>query len=125
MAVEFDVVVQDRPGELGKLAAVLGDKGVNIEAISLVTGGGKGYASILISEALKARDALRSGGYEFVERTVLTVQLADRPGTLGELTKRLGGAGVNITSIITLNSGGGRVQLAIGVDNIDKARSVV
>jgi len=125
VAIQFDVVVKDRPGELGKLAAALGDKGVNIEAISAATGGGTGYVSLLITETMRTREALRAAGYEFVERTVLTVQLEDRPGRLGELAKRLGGAGVNITSVVTLSSGGGRVQMAIGVDNLERARSVV
>ena len=125
MAIQFDVVLADRPGELGKLARTLADKGVNIDALSAISGGGRGYVSLLIPAAPKARTVLRDHGYEFAERTVLTVTLEDRPGTLGELAKRLGGAGVNITSVVTLNSGGGRVQLAIGVDDLDKARRVV
>src|SRR2546426_2606308 len=125
MAIEFDVVVPDRPGELGKLARILSEKAVNIEAISACTGGGKGYVSLLISDARKSRDVLRAAQYEFVERTVLTTTLEDRPGTLGEFAKRLGAAGVNVTSVITLNTGGGRVQLAVGVDDLEKARRVV
>ena len=125
MAIQFDVTVSDRPGELGKLAAALGERGVNIDAIAAVTGGGSGYVCVLPREPLKARETLRAAGFAFVERTVVTVTLEDKPGTLGELAKRLGAAGVNITSIVTLTSGGGRVQLALGVDNLDKARRVV
>jgi len=115
MAIEFDVVVPDRPGELGRLARTLSEKGVNIDAIAACTGGGKGYVSLL----------LRSAGYEYVEKTVLTVTLDDKPGTLGDLAKRLAEAGVNVTSVITLATGGGRVQLAIGVDDLERARRVV
>ena len=125
MAIQFDVVIPDRPGELGKLATTLGERGVNIDAISCATGGGKAYAILLIPEAHKTREGLRAAGYTFLERSVLTVQLEDKPGTLGELAKRLGAAGVNITSIVTLNAREGRVQLAIGVDNLEKARRVV
>lgn len=119
------MVVPDRPGELGKLAASFAERGVNIDAISAATGGGKGYVSVLVPEPAKTREALRAAGYQFEERTVLTVQLEDRPGTLGELAKRLGGAGVNITSIVTIQTGGGRVQLAIGVDDLEMARRLV
>ncbi len=125
MAIQFDVVIPDRPGELGKLASSLGNRGVNIEALSCATGGGRAYAILLIQEAHKTREALRAAGYTFLERYVLTVQLEDKPGTLGELAKRLGASGVNITSIVTLNAREGRVQLAIGVDNLEKARRVV
>ena len=125
MAIQFDVVIPDRPGELGKLAAALGERGVNIDAISCATGGGKAYAILLLQDAHKTREALRAAGYTFLERYVLTVQLEDKPGTLGELAKRLGAAGVNVTSIVTINNLAGRVQLAIGVDNLEKARRVV
>ena len=125
MAIQFDVVIPDRPGELGKLAAALAERGVNIDAISCATGGGKAYAILLLQEAHKTREALRAAGYTFLERYVLTVQLEDKPGTLGELAKRLGAAGINVTSIVTINNLAGRVQLAIGVDNLEKARRVV
>ncbi|TLZ71054.1 MAG: ACT domain-containing protein [Methanobacteriota archaeon] len=125
MAIEFDVVVPDRPGELGRLARTLSEKGVNIDAIAACTGGGKGYVSLLLPEGRRTRDVLRSAGYEYVEKTVLTVTLDDKPGTLGDLAKRLAEAGVNVTSVITLATGGGRVQLAIGVDDLERARRVV
>jgi len=125
VAIEFDVVVPDRPGELGRLARTLAEKGVNIHAIAACTGDGKGYVNMLLPEGRTTREVLRSAGYEYVERTVVTVTLKDKPGTLGDLAKRLAEAGVNVTSVITLATGGGRVQLAIGVDNLEKARRVV
>jgi len=125
MAIEFDVVVPDRPGELGRLAAALAAKGVNIDGIAALTAGGKGYVGFLPAEPGRARDALKGAGLAFTERTVLTVQLEDRPGTFADLAKRLGASGVNITSVVPIGAGGGRVQLAIGVDDLEKARRLV
>jgi len=125
MAIEFDVVLPDRPGELGRLASTLAEKGVNIDAIAAHTAFGKGYVAVLPAEPGRARDALKGAGLTFTEKTVLTVQLEDRPGTLAELAKRLGAAGVNITSLVPIGARGGTVQLAIGVDDVEKARRVV
>jgi len=125
MAIEFDVVLPDRPGELGRLASTLADKGVNIDAIAAHTAFGKGYVAVLPAEPGRARDALKGAGLTFTEKTVLTVQLEDRPGTLAELAKKLGAAGVNITSLVPIGARGGTVQLAIGVDDVEKARRVV
>jgi len=125
MAIEFDVVLPDRPGELGRLASTLADKGVNIDAIAAHTAFGKGYVAVLPAEPGRARDALKGAGLTFTEKTVLTVQLEDRPGTLAELAKKLGTAGVNITSLVPIGARGGTVQLAIGVDDVEKARRVV
>ena len=125
MAIEFDVVLPDRPGELGRLAAALAEKGVNIDAIAAHTAFGKGYVAVLPAEPGRTRDALKAAGLTFMERTVLTVQLENRPGVLAELAKRLGAAGVNITSVVPIGAAEGRVQLAIGVDDLDKARRLV
>ena len=125
MAIEFDVVLPDRPGELGRLASTLAEKGVNIDAIAAHTAFGKGYVAVLPAEPGRARDALKGAGLTFTEKTVLTVQLEDRPGTLAELAKKLGAAGVNITSLVPIGARGGTVQLAIGVDDVEKARRFV
>jgi len=81
--------------------------------------------AVLPAEPGRARDALKGAGLTFTEKTVLTVQLEDRPGTLAELAKKLGAAGVNITSLVPIGARGGTVQLAIGVDDVEKARRVV
>src|SRR5439155_22279176 len=96
MAIEFDVVLPDRPGELGRLTAALAEKSVNIDAIAAHTAFGKGYVAVLPAEPARARDALKGVGLTFTEKTVLTVQPEDRPGTLADLAKRLGAAGVDV-----------------------------
>ena len=123
--IQIDVDVPDRPGELGKLAAVLADAGVNINRVSGESGGGRAYLSLFVNEPTKARTALKAAGYEPTDRTILVVRLDDRPGALADLAKRLGAAGVNITSVIHLETVGGHAQLAIGVDDLAKARGLV
>jgi len=53
------------------------------------------------------------------------VRLPDRPKALATLARKLGDAGVDITSIIQLESIGGHAQLALGVDDLAKARGLV
>ena len=57
--------------------------------------------------------------------TVLVVRLEDKPGALAALAKKLGDAGVDVMSAIHLGTVGGHAQLALGVDNLEKARSLV
>lgn len=115
----------DRPGELGKLAAILGDAAINIDAMSANSGGGRSYMSLLVDEPTKARQLLEKAGYACSSRTVLVVRVPDEPGALAGLARKLGGAGVDIQSVVHLETIGDHVQLAIGVDNLDKARSLV
>ncbi len=123
--IQIDVVLPDRPGEHGKLAKVLGDAGVNIITLSAESGAGQAYVSLIADQPVAARAALKAAGYECKDHTVLVVRIEDKPGALAALTGKLGAAGVNITSIVHLATTGGYAQLAIGVDNLAKARTLV
>lgn len=123
--IQLDVAVADRPGELAKLATLLGEGHVNIDAMSAVSGEGHSYLSLLVDQPTRARQLLERAGYRCSSRTVLVVRLADRPGALAELARKLGTAGVDVQSVVQLEGMEDHVQLAIGVDNLDKARSLV
>lgn len=123
--IQLDIDVPDRPGELAKLAAILGDSRINIDAISAESAGGRSYMSLVVNEPMQAREALMKGGYACSTRTVLVVRLEDRPGALAGLARRLGDAGVDVLSLIYLGTIGGHAQIALGVDNLEKARSLV
>ncbi len=123
--IQLDVDVADRPGELGKLAAILGAAAINIDAMSANSGGGHSYMSLIVDQPSKARQFLDKAGYSSSTRTVLVVRIPDRPGALADLARKLGDAGVDIQSVVHLETMGDDVQLAIGVDNLDAARSLV
>ncbi|OGS60207.1 MAG: hypothetical protein A3K59_03230 [Euryarchaeota archaeon RBG_19FT_COMBO_69_17] len=123
--IQIDVEIRNRPGELGKLAQVLGEAGVNIGHISAQAGKTRAYVSLIVDQTATARSALKAAGYAAAQRTVLIVRLKDKPAALGELARRLGDAGVNIDSVVHLETAGGFAQLAIGVDDLAKARGLV
>lgn len=123
--IQLDVDVPDRPGELAKLATVLGGARINIDAISAESVSGRSYVSLIVKEPVQAREALVKEGYGCTTRTVLVVRLDDRPGALAALARKLGDAGVDILSAIHLGTVAGHAQLALGVDNLEKARSLV
>lgn len=123
--IQLDVDVPDRPGELAKLAAILGRAKINIDAIGAESAGGRSYMSLIVNQPMQAREALVKEGYGCSTRTVLVVSLEDRPGALAALARKLGDAGVDVVSAIHLGSVGGHAQLALGVDNLEKARSLV
>src|SRR5882762_572655 len=123
--IQIDIEVPDRPGELAKLAAILGAAAINIEAIAAESASGRSYVSLIVSQPVQAREALMKHGYVCSTRTVLVVRLDDKPGALAALAKRLGDAGVDVLSLIHLGTIGGQAQIALGVDNLEKARSLV
>jgi len=99
MASDLTIYLNDEPGELGRLGEVLGAAGVNIEGFcALASRGGQAETHVLVEDADAAFTALAASGIEVAsEEEVAVVAVADRPGALGEMSRKLGNAGVNIT----------------------------
>ncbi len=118
---DLTVILENRPGTMAAMGEALGLAGINMEGMCGLPCGGRGVIHILVEDAAAARRALQEGGFEVGdERDVLIVELVNRPGTLGETTRRLADAGINID--LAYGSFQGAV---LGVDDIDKARSVL
>src|ERR1700754_4543597 len=118
MPRDLTVILQDRPGELARLGEVAGTAGVNIEGIAAFTGQGRGVVHVLVDdETLPAARAALKGAHLKVadEREVLVIDVADRPGSLGELARTLAEANVNVDLAYTTFGG---VRLVIATDEL-------
>lgn len=123
MAKDLTVNLENRPGSLAALGGATGAAGVNIEGMCGVSVGDQGVIHILVEDAEAARKALGDAGLDVGdERDVLVVEVEDRPGTMAEVARRLGDAGVNIDLAYTTFGG---VKLVLGVDDMEKARGAV
>jgi hypothetical protein len=123
MATDLSVILEDRPGELAKLGEAMGLGGVNIQGMAAFTGEGRGVIHLLVEDAAIAKAALDGAGMGIAdEREALVVDIKDQPGSLGELARRLGEAGVNIDVAYTTFGG---VKLVVVTDELDAARSVL
>lgn len=122
MPKDLTVVLEDRPGELAKLGEALGRAAVNIDGICGMAVGGKGVIHILVEDATKARRALEVGRLAVEKETdVLVLPVEDRPGVLGNISRRLANAGVSIQLAYMATSR----SLVIGVNDLAKARAAV
>jgi hypothetical protein len=124
--VDFTVILDDQPGELARLGAVLGDASVNIGGLAAFTGEGRGIVHVLVDDeaAPRATEALRAAKMGIAdEQEVLVIDAEDRPGTLGELARELAAANVNIDLAYTTFGGG--LKLVIATDDLDSAREAL
>ena len=100
MATDITVYLDDHPGELARITSLLGEAQVNILGFCAVrSGGGQAEVHLLIDDAPAAFSTLAAGGAVIAsEQEVLVVSVdEDRPGVLGEITRKLGEGGINIT----------------------------
>jgi hypothetical protein len=127
MPRDLTVILEDRPGELARLGEATGQAGVNILGMCALTGTGHGKSVIHVlfsdEQAAAAHGAISDAGLGVADdREVLVVDVEDRPGTLGELARELGDAGVNIELAYTTYGG---VKLVIATDDLDAARAAI
>ena len=120
MAREITVILEDKPGSLARLGAVLGDAGVNIEAILGMSRDGKSIVRFVPRDPDGAARALNQSGLPFTAREVLIVKVLDQPGTLGEVALVMSHAGINIDAVYVTTRG----QVVLGIDDVDGAIQV-
>jgi hypothetical protein len=97
MAVDLVIDIENTPGALARVAAAISDAGVNIAAATCVGPGKRAELHILVPHAGAARHALAISHVAVTrEREVVVVDVEDRPGVLGDLTRKIARAGVNL-----------------------------
>ncbi len=115
--IEFVVRLDNHPGALSALTDVLGDAGINIEAMSAWGANGNGVVRLITDNETTTRHVLAEAGLVNTEHRVLTAHLADEPGSLARVTRQLGDAGVNIDALYVLRSTAEGIELAIAVED--------
>lgn len=93
---EFTVLMEDRPGTLGKVCRALADRSVNIVAIQSFPIGGKSVTRFVFDNPTTAKTVLDSERLTYLEAEVAQVKLPHRPGELARAASRLGDANINI-----------------------------
>jgi hypothetical protein len=120
---DLTITLEDRPGRLADLGEATGGAGINIEGMCATTAAGRAEVHVLVDDAAAAREALASADIDVnAEDDVLVIDVEDRPGTLGEVARKVAEAGVNIG--LAYSTFGG-VKLVLGVDDLDRARSAI
>lgn len=122
---EFDVYVQDKPGELAKVCELMGANGVNIKAISSERGQSKPLIRIVTDDEATARAALSRAGIPHDLKDVMHLKILDRPGELGKVARKLARMMVNVDSIYILGKENGMTEMALTVDDLGKAQDVL
>jgi hypothetical protein len=119
---DLTVVLEDRPGIVAELGEALGGAGINIEGFCGYTTGAQGIVHLLVEDASGARSALEGTGIEVQdERDVVVVDVEDRPGALGVITRRIANANVSLDFAYL----GTNTRLVLGADDLDSLRRAV
>ena len=120
MPTEFSVRLKDQPGTLAQLGRVLGDAGVNIEAVAGSSRDGTTRVQFVCNAPDRAARSLETARIEYTTREILVVRVLDEPGTLGVVGLVMAKASINIDSIYVTTRG----HLVLGIDDLAGAIQV-
>jgi hypothetical protein len=97
MAYDLTIELENRPGALAEIAALISDAGVNIAAATCLGSGERAELHVLVKHLEAARHSLAISHLGISrEREVVVVDVEDHPGVLADLTRRIAHAGVDL-----------------------------
>jgi hypothetical protein len=119
---EIYVILENKPSQLGDLCSFLAENEINIDAIGVF----HDTAKLVVQQLNKAVKLLTKLNYTTELRDVLRLDLENRPGSLAEVTTKLGDEGINIEYCYgTLSRHGNGASLVMDVSNIERACQVL
>ena len=121
----FIVRLENRPGSLADLTEALGERGINISAVSGMTWDEGGGLGLITNDEAGTRSVLDDRGADYREIDLVSAELDDQPGSLGAAARRLAEKGVNIEALIPTGMQGSRVSVAFGVNDGAVAREAL
>ena len=119
---DLTIELEDRPGALAEMGAALGRAGVSVEGGGAWVVDGRGIAHFLVADGEAARAALEAAGIRVAAVREVVAQRLDqaRPGQLGELTRRMAEAGINVEVLYSDHDG----RLVLVVDDVAGGQAV-
>ncbi len=122
---QFSVFVEDKIGELARVAEALAQNAINIRGLATDKLGPKPAIKIITDDENSTRKALERAGLAFEESEVVVVDLIDRPGEIAKTARRAARAGVNINSVFLMGKKGTPAAIALGTKDTKKAKKAL
>lgn len=113
----FALDVEDRPGTLGRVASILSQAEINIEAYAADHSG----IRILTNDPETTKRVLEENGIGFEAMEVIEIELPNRPGELARIATALGSHGVNVATSFGMAGADNGGKIYIRVNDVDAA----
>ncbi len=121
---QFNVFVDDKVGELARVAEALAQNAINIRGLATDKVGPRQAVKVITDDEQSTKKALTKAGFEFEEAEVILIDLIDRPGEIAKVAKRASKEGLNINSVFVIGKKGTPAALALVTDEPKKAKRI-
>ena len=93
---QMSIFVENKPGAMSAMTAVLAEHGVDMRALSLAESNDFGIVRIIVDNVYQATTVLKDADYVHLVTPVLGVAIPDSPGGLNKVLSVLSEAGINV-----------------------------
>ena len=101
---QISIFLENRPGTMGELTAVLSENKIDMRALSLAEASDFGIARLIVDDVFTSVQVLKEAGYVCSITKVLAVGIPDEPGALAKVISQLGENGINIEYIYAFST---------------------
>ena len=122
---QLSVFIENREGRLDEVLETLKEENINIVSLSLADSSDYGLLRMIVSEADKAKSALKAKGFTAMLTPVLGVKLSHQVGQLQVLLAEICKAGINIDYMYALATGSDDASIVIKTADLDEAAAVL
>ena len=93
---QISVFVENRPGTLAEVLAVLKDHDINLRALSVADTADFGILRMIVCDHEKAKVVLKEKGFTLGRTSVVAVEVPDTPGGLDSVLQTVSKNGINV-----------------------------
>ena len=122
---QLSVFIENREGRLEEVMEALQEENINIVALSLAESSDYGLLRMIVSDADKAKTALKAKGFTAMLTPVLGVKLSHQVGQLQVLLAEICKAGINIDYMYALATGSDDASIVIKTADLEEAANVL
>ncbi len=124
---QLSVFLENKSGRLAKVTRVLGERDINIRALSIADTTDFGILRLIVNKPEEAHDLLKSEGFVVTQTEVIAVCIPDKPGGLAGVLAILEEAEINIEYLYAFvgNTNTKNALVIFRVEDCDKAVEVL
>ena len=122
---QLSVFIENREGRLDQVLETLKEDNINIVSLSLADSSDYGLLRMIVSDAEKAKSALKAKGFTAMLTPVLGVKLSHQGGQLQVLLAEICKAGINIDYMYALATGSDDASIVIKTADLEEAKEVL
>jgi len=123
---QLSVMVENRRGALAEVCSKLAEKAVNILGLMVPDQAGVAPVRLVVNSVETAKKVFDSLSLKYTEEDVLVVQVSDRPGALGKLTRKLADHNLDVKyAYCSIEKGSGKAAVILAVSDVQAATKVL